>query len=71
MKRKAGWLSQLYIWVVLAVMYLPMLVVVAYSSNSSRYSNWEGFSLQWYEELFNNSAIVDPLNNSIILAFFS
>ena len=63
MKRKAGWLSQLYIWVVLVVMYLPMLVVVAYSFNSSRYSNWEGFSLQWYEELFNNSAIVDTLNN--------
>lgn len=71
MKRKAGWLSQLYIWVVLAVMYLPMLVVVAYSFNSSRYSNWEGFSLQWYEELFNNSAIVDTLNNSLMLAFFS
>lgn len=71
MKRKAGWLSQLYIWVVLVVMYLPMLVVVAYSFNSSRYSNWEGFSLQWYEELFNNSAIVDTLNNSLMLAFFS
>lgn len=64
-------MSQLYIWVVLAVMYLPMLVVVAYSFNSSRYSNWDGFSLQWYEELFNNSAIVDTLNNSLMLAFFS
>ena len=38
--------------------YLPMLVVVAYSFNSSRYSNWEGFSLQWYEELFNNLSLI-------------
>ena len=44
MKRKAGWASQLYIWLVLFVMYLPMIVVVIYSFNSSRYSNWEGFS---------------------------
>ncbi len=71
MKRKAGWASQLYIWLVLFVMYLPMIVVVIYSFNSSRYSNWEGFSWTWYERLFSDRDIMQTLKNSLVLAFFS
>ena len=46
-------------------------MVVVYSFNASKYSNWAGFSLQWYEKLFRNSQILRSLNNSLILAFSS
>ena len=46
-------------------------MVVIYSFNASKYSNWAGFSLQWYEKLFRNSQILRSLNNSLILAFSS
>lgn len=71
MKKKNGFWSNAYIVLTLLVMYLPMIVVVVYSFNSSRYANWEGFSLEWYEKLFDSRSIMDTLKNSLILAFFS
>jgi spermidine/putrescine transport system permease protein len=37
----------------LAVLYVPLIVVMVYSFNSSpSIQNWEGFSLRWYAEVF-------------------
>lgn len=69
--KKNNWLSKLFVILVLLFNYLPIIVVVVYSFNASKYSNWAGFSLQWYEKLFRNSQILRSLNNSLILAFFS
>lgn len=69
--KKNNWLSKLFVIIVLLFNYLPIIVVVVYSFNASKYSNWAGFSLQWYEKLFRNSQILRSLNNSLILAFSS
>lgn len=69
--KKNNWLSKLFVILVLLFNYLPIIVVVVYSFNASKYSNWAGFSLQWYEKLLRNSQILRSLNNSLILAFFS
>lgn len=69
--KKNNWLSKLFVILVLLFNYLPIIVVVFYSFNASKYSNWAGFSLQWYEKLFRNSQILRSLNNSLILAFSS
>ena len=69
--KKNNWLSKLFVILVLLFNYLPIIVVVVYSFNASKYSNWAGFSLQWYEKLFGNSQILRSLNNSLILAFSS
>lgn len=69
--KKNNWLSKLFVILVLLFNYLPIIVVVVYSFNASKYSNWAGFSLQWYEKLFLNSQILRSLNNSLILAFSS
>ena len=69
--KKNNWLSKLFVILVLLFNYLPIIVVVVYSFNASKYSNWAGFSLQWYEKLFRNSQILRSLKNSLILAFFS
>ena len=69
--KKNNWLSKLFVILVLLFNYLPIIVVVVYSFNASKYSNWAGFSLQLYEKLFRNSQILRSLNNSLILAFSS
>jgi len=69
--KKNNWLSKLFVILVLLFNYLPIIVVVVYSFNASKYSNWAGFSLQWYEKLFRNSQILRSLNNSLILSFSS
>lgn len=52
--------------------YLPILVVIAYSFNQSRLSSvWGGFSLKWYALLFEDTAMLQALFNSIILGLSS
>ena len=58
-----------YLALILAVMYVPILMVIIYSFNESRLSVlWSGFSLRWYGELFRDRALFDALRNSVVLA---
>ncbi|MCL2844456.1 MAG: ABC transporter permease [Chitinivibrionia bacterium] len=55
-----------------AFMYLPLVILIIFSFNSSRMMNWEGFSIRWYNELFFNSArLWQSFANSAIIAFSS
>jgi spermidine/putrescine transport system permease protein len=55
--------------VLFGFMYLPILVLGFYSFNRSRYSaGWEGFSLRWYESLFNDARILASLQDSLTVA---
>ncbi len=54
---------------VLAFLYLPILVIIALSFNSSRYGvNWQGFTLKWYKQLLSHSQVHFYLVNSLIVA---
>lgn len=66
----------------LAFLYLPILILVIYSFNTSRFNAvWTGFTLDWYRSLFGqitdttaNLSTVEvwqALNNSIIIAVIS
>ena len=67
--RRQTRLPQFYLGLVLAVMYLPILLVAVYSFNDGRLSSvWEGFSLRWYQVLFRDAAIFEALGNSLLLA---
>ena len=62
--------------VVLVFFYLPILILVLYSFNSSRFGGaWQGFSLKWYARLFHEPAIWDAARNTLFIAilvtFFS
>ena len=51
-------------------MYLPIAVLTFYSFNKSRYSaGWEGFTLEWYGKLFEDTRILTALQNSLTVAF--
>lgn len=48
-------------------LYLPLVVVVLYSFNASRLYLWpmSGFSLQWYEAIGSNDALIGSISNSL------
>ena len=65
-------LSDWYLYLLLAIMYLPILIVILYSFNASKTSViWGGFTLDWYGELFHDRSLLESLKNSVILALLS
>lgn len=72
MKKKKFQLSKIYLAVVMLVTYLPIAMVVIFSFNDSKLTvGWKGFTLKWYESLFNNGALMEALRNSIVLGLIS
>lgn len=63
---------QLNAWLMYLFMYAPIVILILFSFNASRYaSSWEGFSLRWYQVLFNDRAIGLALRNSLLVAFLA
>jgi spermidine/putrescine transport system permease protein len=53
-------------------LYLPILILVIYSFNANRVVGvWDGFSLQWYAELFRDTALINAFWTSMWVAFWS
>jgi spermidine/putrescine transport system permease protein len=56
-------------WVLLLFFYLPILVLVLYSFNSSRFGgSWTGWTLHWYRQLWREREIWNALTNSLVIA---
>ena len=65
-------LSRFYIFIIFAILYAPILVVILFSFNESgNLSSFSGFSTYWYEELFRDGVAIDALKNSLIIAVAS
>ena len=53
----------------LIFLYAPLIVVAVASFNASKLGNqWQGFSLIWYEKLFQDAKIWEALSNTLIIA---
>lgn len=64
--------ANIYISLILFIIYIPVLVVVLYSFNASKLgTSWDGFSLMWYDKLFSNKQLLSALSNSLIIATVS
>ncbi|MCL2085206.1 MAG: ABC transporter permease [Oscillospiraceae bacterium] len=65
-------LPRVYIALILALLYVPIILVIVYSFNEARISSvWSGFSLKWYAELFSDRSMFEALRNSLVLASLS
>jgi spermidine/putrescine transport system permease protein len=54
---------------VMAFLYLPIAVLVAYSFNASRLNVlWEGFTFRWYGALWHDAVLRQSLDHSLIVA---
>ena len=61
-----------YVGLVTAITYIPILLTVVYSFNASKISSvWGGFSLDWYRELLRDRDLGEALVNSLVLALLS
>ena len=70
-KLKNFW-ENFYLVLVLIFLYAPIAVMMALSFNSSKSrSHWGGFTLQWYSQMFESSAVMDALYNTLLIAFLS
>lgn len=64
--------GQCYIWLIMIFMYLPILVIMAYSFTESEVIGGKfNFTFNLYNRLFSNTAIMVALGNTILIALIS
>jgi len=72
MTKKTSLGSKLYTALVFFFLYAPIAVLIIFSFNAGKSTSvFEGFSLYWYKELFNDAATLDAFKNSMIVAVVS
>jgi spermidine/putrescine transport system permease protein len=54
-----------------AFLHLPLVVLALFSFNSSRFTVWEHFSLDWYRAIFRDSQLLEATWNSIVIALLA
>ena len=53
---------------IFVLLYAPILTLVVLSFNNSRTrAKWGGFTTKWYVSMFENSAIMDALYNTLLV----
>lgn len=63
--------SQVVFFVTMVFLFLPLVILIVSSFNESSSMRWSGFSLRWYERLFEERALWHSFWNSIIVAVTS
>lgn len=61
----------LYAAAAFAFLHLPLLVLALFSFNESRFTVWQGFSLEWYRLAFRDSQLAEAAANSLVIAALS
>lgn len=64
--------TRVYTALCLLFLYAPILVLIAFSFNESKSrAFFTGFTLQWYQRLFENKELMSALFNSLSIAFLA
>ncbi|AIE60178.1 ABC transporter permease [Bacillus methanolicus] len=70
--KKMSKFSAVYLTVVFFILYAPIFYLIFYSFNSGgTMYQFEGFTLEWYKELFQDSRLLIIVLNTIIIALLS
>ena len=65
-------LAKLYSILIYIFLYLPIVILIVYSFNSSKYgTSWQGLTLDWYKKLYSNNLLIDSTKNSFLIAVLS
>lgn len=63
------WLFGVWTGVIFAFLYIPIILLVVFSFNSSKLNiRWEGFTFKWYGELLSNEVLLSAFKVSMIVA---
>ena len=72
MKESKKILSKIYMVLIIAFFYLPILYTVVFSLNSGRsLTRFDGFSLRWYEKMFSDANMMKAIFYTIIIALLA
>ena len=72
MKKSKGTILKIILGLVLLFLYLPIVYTIVFSFNSSKsLSVFKGFSLKWYEKMFNSGEIMDAIFYTIVVAILT
>lgn len=70
--KKMKALSAAYLMFIFMCLYIPIMVLIAFSFNESKLNVvWTGFTLKWYVSLIQNQGILEALKNSFVIASLS
>ncbi len=65
-------LPKIFLVLVFLFFYLPIIYVVFFSFNDSRsLTNFTGFSLQWYEKMFENRTMMESIYYTVVIALIA
>lgn len=69
---KGGFFYKLYVILIVIFFYAPIISIMVFSFNSGRSAtNFESFSLVWYQELLENDTLLDSLVVTITIALIA
>ena len=61
--------SKIYSAIIFLFLFAPIVILLVFSFNSTKsLSVFSGFSLRWYKELFSDSATLEAVRNTLLLA---
>ncbi len=65
-------IKRFYLSIILFFLYVPIVVLIIQSFNAGKSrAKWEGFSFHWYQELFNDAAIMQALYVTVSIAILA
>lgn len=69
-RRISSLAAQLYLWLVIVFLFMPAIVLVAFSFNASPFFNlpFTGLTFHWFSKAFHNTAMMSALGNSLKVA---
>ena len=69
MTKFTRFLKRFYLGIILLFLYIPIVVLIVQSFNAGKSrAKWEGFSFRWYAELFQDRAIMEALQVTLVIA---
>lgn len=72
MERRISPLSKVYLVIVFVILYTPIFFLIFYSFNSGgTMYEFEGFTLDWYRELFHDTRLLIIVLNTLVIALLS
>lgn len=69
---KSKLFSKIYLILMMGFFYLPIIYVVVFSFNDTKsLSNFTGFSLRWYEQMFANRTMMESIYYTVVIAILA
>lgn len=69
---KKGKIANLYLVIIFIILYAPIFYLMYYSFNSGgSMHDFEGFTLEWYKEVFHDTRLLIIVLNTVVIALLS